>query len=111
MFAFLLVFLRCMCGCYDCLSFFYLLLFIYVCFCLFLFVFLLSREYNKLQQQVLQLLQQIPLQQNAQGQVEAPPDFINYLKNASELQSLTPNEKKEAMAFASYQMRVQNPKP
>ncbi|OEH78674.1 leucyl-tRNA synthetase [Cyclospora cayetanensis] len=65
----------------------------------------LHREYGPLQQRVLSVLQRVPLVQGLQGQVEAPSDFMQIVKDAPELEDLDKNQKKEALAFASYQMR------
>ncbi|XP_026192247.1 leucine--tRNA ligase, cytoplasmic [Cyclospora cayetanensis] len=65
----------------------------------------IAQEYGPLQQRVLSVLQRVPLVQGLQGQVEAPSDFMQIVKDAPELEDLDKNQKKEALAFASYQMR------
>lgn len=64
------------------------------------------RCYAPLQQQVLKLLQGVTLQQDANGEWVFPADFIDVVKNDAGIQALGKNDKKEAMAFASFQMRV-----
>ncbi|KAL8270891.1 hypothetical protein Esti_005185 [Eimeria stiedai] len=68
-------------------------------------VIYVAKHYGQLQQTVLSILQRVPIAKSQAGVWEPPPDFINVLKHAPELASLDKNQKKEAMAFASYQMR------
>ena len=70
------------------------------------FFALCYREYGPLQQKVLSVLQRVPLSRGPDGRWEAPSDFMQFVKDAPELADADKNQKKDAMAFASYQMRV-----
>ncbi|KFG62910.1 leucyl-tRNA synthetase [Toxoplasma gondii RUB] len=63
------------------------------------------REYPPLQQQVLTLLQKAPIHKGEDGAWCAGKEYMDIVKNDEGINALDKNAKKEAMAFASFQMR------
>ncbi|KAL8426163.1 hypothetical protein Efla_006239 [Eimeria flavescens] len=64
-----------------------------------------AKHYGPMQQAVLSVLQRIPISKSAAGVWEPPADFMLTVRDAPELANFDKNQKKDAMAFASYQMR------
>ncbi|KEP61492.1 UNVERIFIED_CONTAM: leucyl-tRNA synthetase [Hammondia hammondi] len=64
-----------------------------------------AKEYPPLQQQVLTLLQKAPVHKGEDGTWCAGKEYMDIVKNDEGINALDKNAKKEAMAFASFQMR------
>ncbi|PFH31514.1 leucyl-tRNA synthetase [Besnoitia besnoiti] len=64
-----------------------------------------AKEYPALQQQVLTLLQKAPVHKGEDGTWCAGKEYMDIVKNDAGINALDKNAKKEAMAFASFQMR------